>query len=295
MTVGGALRTAARQLRATSESAAADAAILLAHALRCDRARLTALRDDELPPEARERFSRAVAERSRGVPVAYLIGSAGFYGREFEVNGDVLVPRPETEHLVEAALSELRSRPAAARRVCDVGTGSGAIAVTLACESPGAAVVASDVSAAALETARRNARRHGVAARVRFVQGDLADPLRALAPFDVVVANLPYVPAADVPPAPLPVSFEPRIAVDGGPDGLALYRSLIAQIPAIAAPGAMLCFEAAPPTIDALAALVEQALPGSYLEIGQDYAGLDRYVSATLPVAPLPGNTSSLV
>ena len=106
---------------------------------------------------------------------------------------------------------------------------------------------------------------------MRFVQGDLVDPLRALGPFDVIVANLPYVPAGDVPPAPHPVSFEPRVAVDGGPDGLDLYRRLAAQVPALAAPGATLFFEAAPPEIDALAALVQAALPRSYVEVGQDY------------------------
>ncbi len=137
-----------------------------------------------------------VARRAQGEPVAYLTGTAWFYGRAFAVGPDVLVPRPETELVVEAALDDLRAKALRGKRprVCDVGTGSGAIALTIAAEAPEARVTASDRSQAALEVARRNARRLGVDGRVRSVAGDLAEPLLPEAPFDCVVANLPYVP-----------------------------------------------------------------------------------------------------
>ena len=264
-------------------SAQLDAALLLENVLDLPRERFLGERTVEIDPAALQRFFSLVDQRASGLPVAYLIGSAGFYGREFAITRDVLVPRPETEHLVEAALGELRSRSAGSRRVCDIGTGSGAIAVTIAAELRDTAVCAGDVSEAALEIARRNARKHGVEERVRFVCGDLAEPLVVLGPFDVVVANLPYVPTRDVPQRPDPVGYEPVLAVDGGEDGLALYRRLFAQLPALVAPGAALFFEAAPPTIEALAALVQTSVRGVHLEIGEDYAGCDRYLSAALP------------
>jgi release factor glutamine methyltransferase len=199
------------------------------------------------------------------------------------VTRDVLVPRPETEHVVEAALDDLRARRRRNLRVVDVGTGSGAIGVTLACELPELSVIATEISAPALAVARRNARRHAVEERLSFLQGDLLEPLGPNAAIDCIVANLPYVPSADVPAVPNPVAHEPLVAVDGGPDGLDPYRRLLAQLSAVAVPGASVFLEAAPPTIWRLAELVERALPSAHIEIVDDYAGLDRFLAISLP------------
>jgi release factor glutamine methyltransferase len=292
MTIAQALAVAILRLRKSPETppnvrdeAFADAQILLGEILQADRAWLLAHGAEELDPSLNEIFGVLVGERMRGVPVAYLTHKAGFFGREYYVDEHVLVPRPESEHVVEAVLDELRSRLAdGARdvRVCDIGTGSGALAVTLAAECEGARVVASDISADALRVARKNAADHGLGERIAFVQGDLGEPLVARGPFDCIVANLPYVPSKAVPQQPDPVGYEPLVALDGGPDGLEPYRRLIAQLPSLAAPRASVWFEAAPATIDPLSALVEAAYPAAHIEVGEDYAGCERYLAITL-------------
>ena len=209
-----------------------------------------------------------------GEPAAYVSGSAGFYRREFAVDARVLVPRPETEHVIEDALAFLQA--AGPARVLDVGTGSGAIACTIACEMPDAQIEATDISADALAVAQRNAARLGVADRCRF---SLADIVPAGSDrFDLIVANLPYIPTADVPQKPDPVGFEPRVATDGGPDGLDQYRKLLAAAPRLVRGGALILMEAAPPTMAALKALAESAFPEATITVHRDYAGLERYV-----------------
>jgi release factor glutamine methyltransferase len=225
-------------------------------------------------------FERLVERRERGEPVAYLVGSAGFYGRTFLVDERVLVPRPESEHVIEAVIDDLRARRKTGGIVVDVGTGSGALGITLACELPDLAVYATDISADALSVARRNAARNAVFQRCTFLAGDLLEPLvRFGERVDAVVANLPYIPAADVPRAPNPAGFEPRVALDGGPDGLSVYRRLLDQIDSVAADDAVVFLEAAPGTIEPLSELVEQIFPAAFIEIGEDYAGLERYVT----------------
>ncbi len=209
-----------------------------------------------------------------GEPLAYITGMAGFYRREFVVNEHVLIPRPETEHLIEEALAFLRDSGRGA--VLDVGTGSGAIACTIAAEVPAAVVDATDVSTDALTVAQENAVRLGVAGRCTFVLADIVPGYSKR--FDLIVANLPYIPSADVPVKPDPVGFEPRVAIDGGPDGLEQYRKLLAAAPRLVRPGALLLLEAAPPTMAALRALAEKTFPGAAVTVRRDYAGLDRYV-----------------
>ncbi|MBC5810915.1 MAG: peptide chain release factor N(5)-glutamine methyltransferase [Candidatus Eremiobacteraeota bacterium] len=282
-TISDALAGAARRLRVTSDSPDADARLLLAHIL--SRARLDFLTHGDAPlaEEDAARFASLLDQRARGIPVAYLTGEAWFFGRRFEVTSDVLVPRPETENVVEAVLDELRGRSSrGALEVVDAGTGSGAIAVTLALEMPALCVRGTDISHAALAVAAGNARVHQVAERCRFLQGDLLLPLANGPKADCIVANLPYVPTAAIPKPPSGVAFEPAVAVDGGRDGLALYRRFLQQVPAVAAAGACLFLEAAPPTIDALASLVEETLPEAHVEIVEDYAGLDRFLSIAL-------------
>ncbi len=295
MTIAQALATAILRLRTSQATPAnvraealADAQILLGEVLQADRAWLLAHGNEELDRNLSEIFGVLIGERMRGVPVAYLTHKAGFFGREFYVDEHVLVPRPESEHLIEAALDDVRARLAEGARevrICDIGTGSGALAVTLAAECERARVFAADVSEDALWVARRNAGTHGVAERVTFVRGDLGEPLVEFGPFDCVIANLPYVPSAAVPRQPDPVGFEPLLALDGGADGLDLYRRLLTQLPRLAAPRASLWFEAAPATLDPLSALVEAACPEAYIEVGEDYAGCERFLSIQLPAA----------
>lgn len=283
MTIGEALRDAAVRLEPVGGSGRLDAVFLLAHAGGVSRAEMLAHRERELAPEVAERFVTLVEQRAQGVPLAYVTGEAGFYGRMFGVDARVLVPRPETELAVEWALRHLRAIGRETGSAADVGTGSGAIAITLACELQELNVFAGDVSQAALSVARRNAARNDVFQHVTFLRGDLAEPLLAYAPFDCVVANLPYVPSAACAAAPDPVSFEPLLARDGGADGLALYRRLVRDLPALVAPRGIALLEAAPDNARALEALVRGALPRAGVETIQDYAGLDRYVVAVIP------------
>ncbi len=257
----------------SSDSPRADALLLLAHALNRGRAWIVAHGDATPSMQGTEAFRRLSGERSRGVPVAYLLGSAGFYGREFLVNESVLIPRPETEHLVDEALRFIGDRPL---HVLDVGTGSGAIACTIAAETC-ATVYGTDISPAAVAIANENVRRWGVADRCRFYVGDLTEPVSAER-FDVAVANLPYVPTAEIAGKPNPVAYEPREALDGGPDGLALYRRLLGALPGLVNPSALILLEAAPPSLPGLAAIAKAELPYSTVAVGRDYAGLDRYL-----------------
>ncbi len=280
MTVAEALRETSRRLEAAGGTGRFDAALLLEYVTGAPRTSFITDDGRALTPAEEAAFTRAVERRLAGVPIPYITGDAGFYGRTFAVDERVLVPRPETEHIVEAALGALRSAGTTGGRIADIGTGSGAIAIAIAMELPDAWVFGTDISPGAIDVARRNAARNNVFQQCTFLHGDLAQPLVKFAPFDALVANLPYVPTAAIPVAPDPVGFEPRLALDGGADGLDLYRRLIAQLPALLAPQASVFFEAAPGTIEPLAALVEAAFPRTSVTIGTDYAGLPRYVSA---------------
>ena len=261
------------RLHDSSTSPRADALLLLAHALNRGREWIVAHGDATPSREEAQAFKRLSAERGKGVPIAYLLGSAGFYGREFRINDSVLVPRPETEHLVAEAIAFIGDRPL---RVLDVGTGSGVIACTIAAQTQ-ANADATEISASAIAVAEKNARRLGVAERCRFLAGDLTEPVRNER-YDVVVANLPYVPTAEIPSKPDPVAYEPREALDGGPDGLAHYRRLLDTLAPLVNPNALILLEAAPPTMPGLSAMVRSALPHSASAVCRDYAGLDRYL-----------------
>jgi release factor glutamine methyltransferase len=282
MTIAQALRETGRRLEAAGGTGRLDATLLLEFITGATRESFIIDEARELTAAEEAAFAQAVERRVTGVPIAYITGSVGFYGRAFAVDERVLVPRPETEHLVDAALAALRATGTTGGRIADIGTGSGAIAIALAAELPDAWVFGTDISHGAIDVARRNAARNNVFQQCTFLHGDLAQPLAKFAPFDALVANLPYVPTAAIPVAPDPVGFEPRLALDGGADGLDLYRLLVAQLPAILTPEATVLFEAAPGTIEPLAELVEAALPGTQITIGQDYAGLPRFVSAQL-------------
>lgn len=280
-TVGAALARAVALLAPSSPTPHADAQILLAWTLDVSREWLLINGDAPFRAAPLRRFERLCVRRARGVPVAYLIGTAGFYGRVFAVTADTLIPRPETEHLAEAAITHLRARRGVRDplRVLDCGTGSGALACTIAAELPGVLVDATDTSAGAVAVAQQNARALGVVARCAFFCADIVPP-SAGPPYDVVVANLPYIPTADIPAQPDPAGFEPLGALDGGLDGLDVYRKLLRHVGSLVSAGGLLLLEAAPPTISRLLSLTQAALPDAVARICCDYGGQERFVHA---------------
>lgn len=232
-----------------------EARMLLEHVLELTHAQLLARRERALQPDERERFLELVARRRAGEPVAYLIGWREFYGRRFAVDASVLIPRPETELLVDEALRTLA--PERPTEVLDLGTGSGCIAITLALERPRWRLTAAERSAPALALARRNAGALG-AENVAFVRGDWFAPL-ADARFDLIVSNPPYV--ADGAPHldEGDLRFEPRTALRAGPDGLDAIRTIVAEAPRYLRPGGWLLFEHGFDQAPACRALLEQA------------------------------------
>ncbi len=275
------VRTARRRLAEAgieAGEAALDAGLIVRDALGWDRARLVADGDAEVGDEPAARIDRHVARRARREPLSHILGRREFYGLEFEVSRDVLTPRPETELVVESALERTMDRRTA-WRIADVGTGSGCLAVTLAHERPMAIVVATDVSAAALAVARRNAARHGVADRIAFVQAWLVEGLRG--PFDVVVSNPPYIPSGDLAGlSPEVGAFEPRVALDGGLDGLDLVRALISDAAALVVPGGWLIVEIGAGQADVVRALAREAGAWEAVDIRPDLAGIPRTLVA---------------
>ena len=234
--------TAKRFERAGIESARLDAQLLLAHVLACDRVALYTGFERPLAASELGAYRELIRRRLAGEPVAYLMGEMEFWSLPFAVDARVLIPRRDTETLVEVVLDETPDR-GAALRVADVGTGCGAIAVALASELAAIRVVATDVSPAALEVARDNARRNRVADRVELRCGDLLAPFGRGESFDVVVANLPYVPSGQIARLAAEVRREPRAALDGGADGLDVVRRLIAGVGPHLAPGGLLALE----------------------------------------------------
>lgn len=263
------------------------AEMLLAHAMSCERIRLYTQFETVPGEDILERFRASVREAAAGKPIAYLTGIKEFYSLVFEVTPDVLIPRPETELLVERAISFVREAGQVDQRILDLGTGSGCIAVTLAKYLPEARITASDVSAAALEIARRNAVRHGVAERIAFVEGDAFKPWQGGSGgdetrFDFIVGNPPYV--STEPDAPVEDSvrrYEPAVALFAGSDGLDFIRRLIAEAPAHLRPGGRLLLEIG---FDQAAAVRGLLRPDIWADmaITRDAGGHERVVQARL-------------
>lgn len=287
MTLADLLRAAAARLANTSTTPRLDAEILLAHALGWPRARLLAERDHRPAAAQLTTFEAMLARRATQEPVAYIVGEREFYGLMFHVDRRVLVPRPETELLVELVVKRAsRARlPDTATAlaphpltIADIGTGSGAIAVALAVQLPEAQIVATDLSEAALEVAARNVARHGVGDRVTLLHGDLLAPLPG--PIDLLVSNPPYTILAEVEPNVR--AHEPWLALEGGPDGAAIYRRLLAGVARSVRPGGAVLLEIGAWQGDLVAGLLREALPGAAVRIVQDLAGRDRVVCADL-------------
>lgn len=275
-------------LAKNSESPRTDAQLLLGYVTGEEKEWVLAHGEAFLSRAQADQFDVLCEERATGKPLAYILGFAGFYGREFAVNDKVLVPRPETEHVVEEALEYIRDRvgflmPKQFVTVLDVGVGSGAIAVTIAAESAQAFVEGTDISPAALKIAEHNAKRFNVAQRCKFIHGDLATPVLERS-YDVVIANLPYIPTGDLPEPPASAGFEPKGALDGGPDGLAQYRRFMPQAKRLLKPGGILLLEAAPPTMDGLTFVVHEAFRMADIHLGEDYGGRLRYIRVKAPV-----------
>ena len=251
-----------------------DAEVLLAYVLSCERAWLYAHPEHWLSPSQLSAYQFLISRRARREPVAYLIGRKEFFGLDFVVTHDVLIPRPETERLVEFALQCAPTLPSL-QLIADVGTGSGAIAVALAVHLPRAHVIALDTSASALAVARRNAARHGVARRVCCIQADLLAPLAG--PLALIVANPPYLSQAELESAPPEVAdWEPRAALNGGPDGLAIIRHLLTMAADHLHPGGVLLMEIGAAQGAETLRLARRHFPQAAVEIVPDYAGHDR-------------------
>lgn len=250
-TIGSALVHGAALLSALP-TARRDAELLLMHVLACDRAYLLTHPETQLTAEQAAFYAAWLARRARHEPVQYIVGEQEFFGLKFRVTPDVLIPRPETEHLVEAALA--RAGRDAALRMADIGTGSGAIAVALAHALPQARITALDISTAALAVAQENAKSHGVSDRIRFVESDLLAAV-ASEQFDMIVSNPPYVADSEV-LEPQVRDFEPASALFAGPEGLDVYKRLIPQAWAALRPGGWLLLEIGHGQRDALAQLL---------------------------------------
>jgi release factor glutamine methyltransferase len=290
-TVDGLLRAATERLRASgSPSPRLDAELLLGHVLGIERTTLLAHPESAVGADHERRFEEDLERRATGEPVAYIRGMKEFYGLAFAVDERALIPRPETERLVELAEETVmrrlvaRPRDVDARRlwIADVGTGSGAVAVALVVSlkrrrvGDEFSVMATDISEDALQLARENAVGHAAADRIRFVDADLL-PGYLEAPFDLVLANLPYVRSDVIPELPVATSFEPRLALDGGPDGLDVVRKLLARLEdgALAEDGEAL-LEIGGDQADGIAELVATRLPRWSCTIERDLGGLPR-------------------
>jgi release factor glutamine methyltransferase len=258
MTVGDAITWGAELLDESDApilNSRADATLLLRSVLDIPHAELLAYRERPLITAQTEQFNARIQQRRTGKPIQYITGEQEFFGLTFRVTPDVLIPRPETEHLVEAAIARLQNHPAP--RIADVGTGSGCIAVALAHALPHAEIVALDISTAALATAKQNAARNRVAQRIHFFESDLLSAVIE-EQFDVIVSNPPYVSEKERKTLPVEVrDYEPAQALFAGPTGLEIYPRLIAQAAPLLAPDGWLLMEIGQGQRDAVASMLQ--------------------------------------
>ena len=291
-TIRDLLNTAAARLALLSPTARLDAELLLAHGLGWSRAKLIAEAANVPTADQAATFAKMIERRANLEPVAYLTGARGFYGLDFAVDPRVLVPRPETELLVELAIAAARRRGTGdggrgtienspvlrLLTIADIGTGSGAIAVALAANLPDAQIFAVDLDRGALAVAAHNIASYDLSARVSLLQGDLLAPLPA--PVDLLVSNPPYTILAEIDPGVY--RHEPHLALDGGPGGMAVYERLIAAAPTYLRPGGALLLEIGAWQAVAVTDLITTHLPAATVSLHQDFAGHDRVVIADL-------------
>ncbi len=251
--------------------------VLLAHVTGKNRAWVLAHPEMRLTPEQEAALEAAGRQLQAGVPLPYILGHWEFFGLDFDVSPDVLIPRPETELLIETALAWARTHSPLnpVYRFIDIGTGSGIIPVTLAVHLPSAEIIATDISPAALLVARRNAAKHSVNGRIRFLEADLLPEDIQRSKFDVLTANLPYIPTETLQTLEI-YGREPTLALDGGPDGLQLISRLLDQITARAVSARLILLEIEYRQGAAVSALARQHFPTAEIHIKKDLAGQDR-------------------
>ncbi len=252
-----------------------ESEVILTDVLAVPRHRLYAYQDDAIPDEAAETLEKAVQRRLRREPLAYILGHREFYGVDLTVDPGVMVPRPETEMLIERAMLVCMERmERAGLVVADVGTGSGGIAVNLAMHLPGVRLYATDISADALEVARVNVDKFGLGQRITLLKGDLLEPLPGRV--DVIVANLPYIPSARLKDLQPELDWEPRTALDGGADGMVMLRRLMGQAAGKLALDGVMLLEIDPGQGEPLRRMATRLFPGAATSVEKDLAGLDR-------------------
>ncbi len=275
MTIRQALGRARQVLAAHHvEDSPLESEILLRHALSISRVELYSDLDRKLTPEEDKKFWQLAGRRLTGEPSAYITGHREFYGLDFYVDPNVLIPRPETELLVERAIALAKEHAVAT--IADIGTGCGAIAISLAVNLSSVKIYATDISAAALRVAWPNCQKYGVADRVCRLAGDLLDPLSE--PVDLILANLPYVRERELSRVNTH-GFEPSLALDGGVDGLEKIRRLCHQAEAKLNPGGSLLLEIGMGQKEAVTRLLRSLFPKASIEVTQDLSGIDRVVS----------------
>jgi len=286
MKIQDLLASAARQLEAHSDTPQLDAQVLLAHTTRKTRAWVVAHPEYEVDEIQLE---PALKKLEAGDPLPYVLGKWEFFGLEFDLTKDVLIPRPETELLVEKAIAWLKANPDK-QRVADIGTGSGVIAVSIAANIPTARILATDISPAALNVAKRNAEKHGVEGQIEFVECDLLPTLNVELPalslskgstFNMICSNPPYIPTETLRGLPI-FGREPTLALDGGADGLNIYRCLFQLAPDWIAPDGILLLEIESTLGEAITQLARDSFPHSEIQLHRDLAGRDRLAQIKL-------------
>ncbi|MFC1970982.1 peptide chain release factor N(5)-glutamine methyltransferase [Chloroflexota bacterium] len=259
------------------ESAYLEGELLLRHILGVNRPQLYMDYDRELSPSNERDYHSLIDRRLRGEPTAYITGHREFYGLNFYVNRNVLIPRPETEVLVGKTIGLAQDR--AIFTIADIGTGCGAIAISMAVNLPGAKIYATDISNPALEVARFNCRRHGVLDRICFLQGNMVEPLPEAV--DLIVANMPYVRESELLRTG-PLSFEPVLALSGGTDGLAKINQLSHQAGKRLRPGGCLLLEIGQGQGKTVETLLRKVWPSAHIEVATDFSGIERVVCMCL-------------
>jgi len=270
----------AREILVTNniEDAPLECELLLRHTLKISRVQLYTDLDHELSPEQERTFWHLIERRKNGEPTAYITEHREFYGLDFYVDPRVLIPRPESELLVEEALSLAQSHTLST--IAEIGTGCGAIAISLALNLPQAKIYATDISASALDVALLNCQKHGVVDRVFLLQGDMLDPLPE--PVDLIIANLPYVKESDLPGS---ANFEPVLALNGGSDGLEKIRQLCSQVSPQLHPEGSLLLEIGQGQRETITEFLGSLFPHAEIEVMPDLSGIERVVRLTrLPI-----------
>ena len=278
MTLKQALSQARERLVANNiEDASLESELLLRYTLNINRIQLYQDLEYELNPEQEQIFWTLIRRRLNHEPTAYIVGRREFYGLDFYVNPHVIIPRPESELLVEIALSLAQDHRVTT--IAEIGTGCGVIAISLALNLPQTKIYATDISAPALEVALINCRKHNVVNRIHLLQGDMLNPLPV--PVDLILANLPYVKKAELPQSP--AKFEPLLALNGGSDGLQKIRQLCRQVNSKLNPTGHLLLEIGQGQSIAVTSLLRSLFPHARIEVVPDFSGINRVVRLHLP------------